>query len=292
MDFVTLILNLDRKIIFGFVALLVAWPLIWPLALPIETTPEVRAIFESIDKLPNGSDVIIAADYDPSSKPELQPFLYSVLAHCFEKNHKVHLLTLWPGGPALIQQAIEEVAAEYGKKTEVDYCFLGYKPGNFAVVRGMANSITTTYPTDFYNKSTATMPIYQRVQTVKDVDYIVDIAAGATVEVWLAYASAPENVPMSAACTAVSAAGYYAYYQAGQIDGISGGMKGSAEYDVLLLAKYPKVNNTENLRIAGNAVKGMDAQSAVHLFIVFSIILANICFFIANKRQREERRGA
>lgn len=292
MDFVTLILNLDRKIIFACVAVLVAWPLIRPLSLPIQTTPEVRAIFEAVDNLPDGSDVIIAADYDPSSKPELQPFTYSILAHCFEKDHKVHLLTLWPGGPALIQQAIEEVAAEYGKVSGVDYCFLGYKPGTAAVVRGMANSITGTYPTDFYNKQTATMPIYQRVQSVKQVDYIVDIAAGATVEVWIAYASAPEGVPMSAACTAVSAAGYYAYYQAGQLDGISGGMKGSAEYDVLLLDKYPKIDGTDKVRIAGNAVKGMDAQSAVHLFIVFSIILANICYFIANKRQIAERRGA
>src|SRR5690606_34342650 len=156
---------------------------------------------------------------------------------------------------------------------------------------GLTNSITNTYPTDFYNKQTATMQIYQRVQSVKDCDYIVDIAAGATVEVWIAFASAPENVPMSAACTAVSAAGYYAYYQAGQLDGISGGMKGSAEYDVLLMNNYPNVKGG-GTRIAGNAVKGMDAQSAVHLFIVLSIILANICYFIANKRQRDERRGA
>ncbi len=292
MDFVTLILNLDRKIIFAFVAVLVAWPLIWPLALPIETTPEVRSIFAAIEALPNGSDIIIAADYDPSSKPELQPFTYSLLAHCFEKDLKVHLLTLWPGGPALIQQAIEDVAAQYNKTSGTDYCFLGYKPGNAAVVGGLTNSITGTYPTDFYNKQTATMPLYQRVQSVKDVKYIVDIAAGATVEVWIAFASAPEKVPMSAACTAVSAAGYYAYYTAGQLDGISGGMKGSAEYDVLLMNNYPTVKVGGATRIAGNAVKGMDAQSAVHLFIVLSIILANICYFIANKRQRDERRGA
>ena len=291
MDFVTLILNLDRKIIFGCVALLVVWPLLVPIQMPIGTTPEVRSIFSAIDALPNGSDVMIAADYDPSSKPELQPFTYSLLAHCFEKDHKVHILTLWPGGPALIQQAIEEVGAQYGKSSGTDYCFLGYKPGNAAVVGGLTNSITGTYPTDFYNRPTANMPIYQRVQRVKDCDYIVDIAAGATVEVWIAFASAPENVPMSAACTAASAAGYYPYYQAGQLDGISGGMKGSAEYDVLLMDKYPNFKNG-GARIAGNAVKGMDAQSAVHLFIVLSIILANICYFIANKRQREERRNA
>ncbi|MCB1188035.1 hypothetical protein KDL29_12785 [bacterium] len=291
MDFVTLILNLDRKIIFACVAVLVAWPLIWPLSMPVGTTPEVRSIFSAVDALPNGSDIMIAADYDPSSKPELQPFLYSMLAHCFEKDHKVHILTLWPGGPALVQQAVEEVSKQYGKTNGTDWCFLGYKPGNAAVVGGLTNSITGTYPTDFYNRPTANMPIYQRVQSVKDCDYIVDIAAGATVEVWIAFASAPENVPMSAACTAVSAAGYYPYYQAGQLDGISGGMKGSAEYDVLLMENYPNVQGGAP-RVAGNAVKGMDAQSAVHLFIVLSIILANICYFIANKRQREERRTA
>jgi hypothetical protein len=91
---------------------------------------------------------------------------------------------------------------------------------------------------------------------------------------------------MGAACTAVSATAYYPLLQAGQITGISGGMKGSAEYEVLLRGKYGEAFDIP----IGAATKGMDAQSAVHVFIVLSIIVANICYFLSLRREDEERR--
>jgi hypothetical protein len=85
MKIVKLILNLDRRIIYTIVALLVIVPLIRPLALPVVATPEVKGIFNVIDALPEGSQIVISADFDPASKPELLPFLDALLAHCFIK---------------------------------------------------------------------------------------------------------------------------------------------------------------------------------------------------------------
>jgi hypothetical protein len=116
------------------------------------------------------------------------------------------------------------------------------------------------------------------------MSYLVDIAAGATVEMWIAYAAERVGVPMGASCTAVSATSYYPYLQSNQITGLAGGMKGSAEYETLLTTYY-KVP-------PGDATKGMDAQSAIHIFIVLSIIVANICFFIQAKYERQQRRAA
>jgi len=284
MDFVETILNLDRRIIYTIVALLVLIPLIKPFSLPIKPTPEVIGIFNEIDRLEPGDDILIAADFDPASKPELLPMLEAVLAHCFERDVNPHLLTLWPSGPGLAQQAIERQAELYDKKSGTDYCFLGFRYGNVAVILGMVSSITDTFTTDFYGMPTRNMPIYQDVSAIRDMEYIIDIAAGATVEFWVVYAAEQANVKMGASCTAVSATSYYPLLQAGQITGLSGGMKGSAEYETLLSGKYgvPK----------GDAVKGMDAQSAVHVFIVLSIVLANICYFISLKREDEERRRA
>ncbi len=45
-------------------------------------------------------------------------------------------------------------------------------------------------------------------------------------------------------------------------------MKGTAEYETLLVGKYGEANNIP----PGDATKGMDAQSAVHIFIVLAII--------------------
>jgi hypothetical protein len=288
MDFVTTILNLDRRVIYTIVALLVVIPLIKPFSLPIRPTPETRGIYDYIDQLEPGSNVMIAADFDPASKPELLPMLKAILAHCFARDIKAHILTLWPSGPGLAQQAVEEQATKFNKKSGVDYCFLGFRYGNVAVILGVVSSITDTFTKDYYSRPTSAMPIYREVTSVKDFDYIVDIAAGATVEGWVVYAAEKTGVPMGAACTAVSATAYYPLLQAGQITGLSGGMKGSAEYEVMLRGEYGEEFNIP----VGAATKGMDAQSAVHVFIVLSIIVANICYFISLKREDEERRRA
>lgn len=284
MDLVTLILNLDRRIIYTIVAICIVVPLIAPFSLPIEPTPEVRGVFDTLDSLPEGSHILIAADFDPASKPELLPALHAILAHCFSKGLKPHLLTLWASGPGLMQTAIETEAQRFNKVSGTDFCFLGFRYGTLAVILGMVSSIPSTFGTDFYGKATASMPIYQEVTKLSEFKYIVDIAAGATVETWIAYAAEPQNVPMGASVTAVSATQYYPYLQAHQLTGLVGGMKGSAEYEKLVGDKY---------QIApGDATKGMTAQSFVHLFIVISIIAANICYIVWMKREREKRRAS
>jgi hypothetical protein len=286
MNWVKFVLELDRRVIYSIVALLVALPLIKPLKLPVNITPEVRSFFAAVDALPAGSNVVIAGDYGPSSKPELQPMVEALVAHCFKKDLRVHLLTLWPDGPALLQTAIEKEAKRYGKKSGTDYCFLGYKAGTLAVILGMNSSVPGTFATDFYGKPTAGMPIYSEKNALKDFDFIIDVAAGQTVETWIAYGSEPNGKPIAISVTAVSAAQYYPFYQGRQIVGLAPGMKGTAEYEVLYREAH------EPSWLPGEATKGMDAQSAVHVFIVFSIILANIAFWARNKREKQARGAA
>jgi hypothetical protein len=121
----------------------------------------------------------------------------------------------------------------------------------------------------------------------------VEIAAGTPgPETWIAFGTAPNKLPLAVSCTAVSAAQYAPYAQAGQITGLGTGMKGSAEYETLLREKYGKemaqaAGSSEPP--AGDATRGMDAQSAVHVFIVLTIILANIALSIQQRRERRAR---
>jgi uncharacterized protein (DUF2249 family) len=274
------ILTLDRRIIYLIVALVVFIPLVKPLALPVIPTNEVHGIFDAIDALPAGSPILIAADFDPASKPELQPMLEAALAHCFAKDLKPTIMTLWEAGPRLIQTSVEKQARRFGKQSGIDYAWLGYKPGTSAVILGMVGGVTKTYGTDYYGRPTAGMPYFADVRQLSDYAYILDIAAGATVEAWIIFGSENARVPIGASCTAVSVAQYYTFLQAGQITGLSGGMKGSAEYETLVHEKY----GSAELNLIGDAVKGMDAQSLVHLFIVFAILLANFAYFYSRRR--------
>jgi hypothetical protein len=288
-----LILNLDRRVIYAIVVLCAAGPIFFPLGLKFTPTEEVRRCYDDIQQLAPGAVVVIGCDYGPDSAAETQPMCIALLHQCFKQKLRPILVALTPAGDVMAQKALDEVRAAKdptGKDiypalvAGKDYSLLGYQAGTSAVVIALTSSFTRTYPHDKEGNATASQPIYQDVRKLGDVKYIVDIAAVAMPEQWLIYGAARVNVPMSTACTAVSAAQYYPYYHSGQFRGLIGGMKGSAEYEILadvagVTGKIP------------NATKGMDSQSMVHIFLVLAIIVVNIFYFLDRRAQRAAGRS-
>ena len=93
---------LDRRWIFLVVGILVMLPLIFPLKLPLAVSSPAQHYFEAIERIPNGSIVVLSGDFDPASGPELLPMLHSSVEHLFRKNCRIIALELWPGGPPLV----------------------------------------------------------------------------------------------------------------------------------------------------------------------------------------------
>ena len=288
------ILNLDRRVIYTLVMLCVGIPLIWPLGLDFTPTEEVRAAYRDMEALEAGDTIVISCDYGPSSMPETHPMYIALLHQCFRKGIRPIILTLVPSGPGLAAKGLREVAnftdangallypdLEEGR----DYAFLGYKSGGSAVMLGIGQSFTTTFPKDYFGNPTDQMQLFREISALGDCQYIFDVASVGYPEFWVPYASERENVPLSVCCTAVSAAQYYPYYKAGQFHGLVGGMKGSAEYEKL-------VGMEKILGRIPDATMGMDAQSFVHIMIVLAIIIANIFFVLQGRWELADRRRA
>jgi len=279
--FVERFLKLDRRIIYSLVALAVALPLLWPLKLPIRVTPEVESVFNTIEKLPPGSNIMMSADFDPASQPELYPMMKAVMRHIARKNHKLVITVLWPNGPNLVAQCIEELKLEFPNwRSGEDYAFLGYQVGGTIVIIGVGNSFTDTYPKDYYGSSTAAMPIIKQFNRLGQADYMVMFEAGNTGDYWIVYGTEVHDVDVGGGVTAVVAPLYYPYLQAKQLNGIIGGLKGAAEYEVLT-------------KVPGMATSAMDSQSIVHALVFFAIVLANIfALVLAIEKRRQARREA
>lgn len=286
------ILNLDRRVIYTIVLLCVMLPLIWPMELPFSPTAEVRSAFDDIEELERGSAVLISCDYGPSSMPETHPLYLALLHQCFRRELRPIILTLVPSGPGLASRGLRDVlqhtdpdgSQPYAGLVEgEDYAFLGYKPGGTAVMLGLGQSFTATFPEDYDGDPTAAMPLFREIGALGDCSYLFDIASVGYPEFWVPYAAERERIPMSVACTAVSAAQYYPYLTAGQFQGLIGGMRGSAEYEKL-------VGMEQILGRIPDATRGMDSQSTVHIFIVLAIIIVNIFYFLENRAQRKEVR--
>lgn len=261
--------KLDRRWLFLVVGLLVLGPLVSPIGLPLSPTTPVRQYHDAIASIPDGSTVLMSCDYDPASTPELDPMTRTSLRQLWDKRCRVVVTVLWNGGAAVVDQTLEEVAAEYRAKgvplvDGVDYVNLGYKSGNEAVMVMMGKGIASAFPRDQHGRATASLPIMRTVRDYSSFPMLVNISAGypGTKE-WVQQVNSRFHLPMVSGCTAVSAPEFFPYLQSGQLRGMLGGMAGAAEYELLR-------------RERGAATAGMDAQSLAHLFIALCIVLGNV----------------
>lgn len=269
--------RLDRRWIFLAMGLLVLLPLLFPLRLPVFPGPTARAFHDAIERVPRGSTVLMSCDYDPGTIPEMVPMTRTALRQLWDRDCRVVITVLWNGGPGLVDQVLNEVAAEpaYRDKTYgVDWVNLGYKSGNEAVMVLMGQGIANAFPTDYHGNATRSLPIMQRARNYSSFPLMVSISGGTPgTKEWVQQVQSRFHLPMIAGVTAVSAPEFYPYLQSGQLLGMLGGMAGAAEYEALR-------------RESGDAMRGMDAQSLAHLFVVLCIVAGNL---VQWRRRRGER---
>lgn len=265
------LLKLDRRWIFVLIGLATALPLLFPVNLPVAPTPRTKAFYDAIDALPAGSPVLLSLDFEPDIMAELQPMSIAVLRHCFRKNLKPVILTLYPAGPGLVERALAIASEAEGKRRNEDYVFLGYKSGSQTVILGLGESIRALFPEDFYGTKIDAIPLMKGLNSYRDFPLVVNVSGSAIADYYIRIAATRYHKKLVLACTAVMATDYYPYLSSGQLSGLSGGMKGSAEYERLL-------------GLIGDARRGMDAQSLVHVLIVALVMLGNIALMTAGRR--------
>jgi len=266
--------NVDRRWIYLMVGIAVVMPFIFPVPLPISITPEAQSVYDAVEAVPDGSSVFVVFDYYPSTVAECEPMTTTALRHFFRKNCKVITLSNIPlGGPSMAEAVTRSVAEEFGKEYGVDYVNLGYKYGYVAVMSGMGSSIESIFPTDNSGTPLSELPLMASVKNYDDITFIFEVADNSTADYWVSIVNAQYGVPMVCGTTAVGAPKYYAFVSSGQFKGLLGGMKGAAEYEILI-------------GHSDTAVIGMGAQSLVHLLIIALVILGNLGFFLGRGRKR------
>ncbi len=265
--------RIDRRYIYLAILACVAIPLITGVRMTMGITTPVRSLYDSIERLEPGSYVWLAADYDPGSMPELYPMNVSFVQHLFAKNLRIICASLWPAGSPLAQRVFDELAPVYGKKYGVDYVNLGFKEGREAVMVSVAEDLRETFPRDYFGTPLDSLPIFSGISSLRNVKMLICVSAGYPgIKEWVQQIATRYGIPIGGGVTAVSGPEMYPYIQSGQLVGLLAGMKGAAEYELLL--EKP-----------GLGTSGMVAQSYVHLMIVVFIIFANVAFLIEKKKR-------
>jgi hypothetical protein len=268
--------NVDRRWIFLLIGLVVLIPLFKPIGLPIRPTKSSQDTYNIIEALPEGTKVLLSIDYGPATKPEIHPMTIGLMRHLFRNNHKIYITCLWPDGQFMAREAISQVAEqEFERVYGEDYVFLGFRPGNEAVIKGIVSNIRKMYTIDANNTLISEIPMMDGITNIYDFDFLFTASAGfpGTRE-WVLYAADPTGIPMGTGTTSVQVNDMMPYLNSGQIDCLLAGMPGAAEYEALI--GQPAL-----------ATARMDAQSFAHLVIVAFIIFGNIAYFLERKRSKK-----
>ncbi|MBX3441204.1 MAG: hypothetical protein KF774_02265 [Planctomyces sp.] len=283
--------NLDRRWIFLAMGLAVAIPVLFQLQFPESSSALSEACFTAIEELPPGSRVLLAFDFDPASKGELEPMATSFVRHCCEKKHKLYFMTLWPVGVQMIDNAIDRVIRAdfpemvYGE----DYVNLGYKPGYEGVIKVVVSDLKKLYSTDSRGTNIDQIPMCRNLKNILSMRLIVNVSAGFPgAKEWIQYAATPyKELSIVAGCTGVQAALLYPYVP-DQLPGLLGAIKGAAEYEQLVNAAYTPADATPVAKYL-EAKRRMGPQFVAHLLMIFLIILGNTVYFL--QRAQARRRG-
>ncbi len=277
--------EVDRRVIFAFIFVSVATPVLFPITFEVKATPIAKALFEKIESLPEGTKVMISYDFDPAMAPEVLPMANAVVRHCFQKNHKVVFIAIWATGQSLLNQTLQQVVAvEFPEKQEgIDWCNLGYKAGNEGVMNVIVTNLKKMFPTDVNSTPLEQIKILEGIQSCRDFALIVSLGGGQPgPKEWILYVGDPGNVPIGAGTAAVSAPQLYAYYPK-QLIGLLGGVKGAAEYEFELMQKYERFKSVD-----APGIRMMGPQTLAHVVIIAFIMLGNVAYL----RTRRKKGGA
>lgn len=264
-------MRLDRRLIFVLIAFSVAIPLVFKIGLPNKVTREVRMVYDAIEELEPGEVVLVSFDHEASSLPEIKPMAEAVLRHYFSKNLKVISFALLAEGTAIGDQILRNMAEEYDKKYGEDYVYLGFRPQYTAAILGLGEDLHRVFPEDYRGISTSELPLTKDIKNYEDISLVISLADGDLPTYWINYAEARYDQKIAIAVTAVMATTYYPYLSSEQIIGLVGGLKGAAEYEILI--DKP-----------GMGGKGMDAQSVAHVVILLLVVLGNVSYFLGRRR--------
>jgi len=284
MKFFEKLMNIDRRWVYGCIAIVVIIPAIFPFNVPVSTSKEVEKVFNFVEEMEAGDCFYLGIDYDPSSMAELDPMAYALLNQAFSKDVNVIIGCLSQFGPAMADIRINEVAGKYNKKSGEDYCFLGYRPYPAIVILTMGQDFRVTFPNDYYGVPLDSLEVMQGINSLMDVKGVIDLTAGNVADMWITYGNGRYGFPLALGVTGVMSADYYQYLQSKQIFGIIPGIKGAAEYETLLIK-----NNEKSQKIIDFDAIGLSAipyQTLTHAVILIFIILSNIGYFATRKKKR------
>lgn len=268
--------NVDRRVIYVVMIVAVVYAFVRPMGLPITISDYTRTAHAAIDSLAPGSVLVMGMDFSAGGIPELEPAGKAILYHCLQNDVRVVMIGMWIMAGDIGERLLAEIAPMFPAKSYgADYVNIGYKPGGGLLLeRATHDIIDAASDIDHRGQVLSGMQLFESFRSLRDASMWVCLSTGNPgVFDWIKVVGDPLGIPGVADVISVSIPENMPFIQSGQLAGIIQGMRGAAEYELLI--KRPD-----------RAVAGMDAQSLAHVVILFFVLLGNIAYLTRRRGEK------
>ena len=276
--------QLDRRVLYMLLALVVSIPLLVNVPLPPPAiTPPTKSFYETIETVsadPKTKDklVIISCNFGSGTLAENLSQLEATLNLIVSKRMKFAIFAFNdPQGRDLGGSTAQRIADKAGYKYGEDWVNWGFRPpqGIQSLLKAMVNDLHGALGTDVKGTKLSTIPVMANYKKADDVGLIIEYAAADTVKYWVQFFQRAGTTPIATLfCpTSVMANEAYPMLETGQLQGMLVGLKGANEFETLV--KRP-----------GFATRASASLSYSHLLIILLIILGNVGMIQDRKRQQ------
>ena len=265
--------NLDRRIIWWPVTIIVAIILINPIGLPIKITKPTTEFYDVIKSMPEGSVVLMEISATTAAWDEVGPGALAIAKELLKQN--VKLLTVGvqtPDAPVLADLMFKEAGWTESKTYGEDYVNLGYIAGQDVAVVNMADDFQSLAK-DTRGNLLSSLELTKNIVDANDIDLIIDIhTAGSVPEMYVRFWVVPYGVKLVVAVASATIHSVVPWYESGDVLGYLGGIRAIAEYE--------KISGN-----FGDAITSLDAQSFMHFYFLGLVLLGNLAL-LAERRNK------
>jgi hypothetical protein len=264
----------DHRWVYLLLIVVVSWPLLSPIGLPVPVTKTTQMAFDTVEKLPQGSLVAMSSILVGGNWPDLGPPEVAFVQHLFKKKMKIVFIGEVDETPTITETTLLPRINKYGAQYGVDYVNLGYIAGVADVAEAaFATSLRKVISVDFVTKkSLDDLPIMKGVNTLADFKLVIHIGMA---EDPVRQYYTPFKIPLLVGTYGMMGPHYIPYIDTGQLSGMIVGLRGAAEYEYLV-------------GFVGEGLQGADALSMTHLLVAIFVVLGNV-YYLYQTRGRTKK---
>lgn len=279
MSIIDRLLDIDQRILYLMLFIALAYPILSPVILPMKVQQYSRSGYEFIDSIPEGSYVLVDGGNTAATYPQGGPGMVANLIHLFRKECKIVIFATGtvcvPFNEQAVETAISKLDPDVPHERGVNWVNLGYiGGGGESAVAAFVNDIRSVVEKDYTGTPIDELPIMKGINDAGDFESVCWWGGSQGSIPWgVRQIVEPFGVPMVGACTTNEVPNYSPYIGSGQLEGLFGGVRGSAEYEYLLGIPGPALGQAMATNFGG-------------LLWLGAVILGNI--FYAIKRMGGE----